>query len=610
MQYTNVYTDEIVPSTDFQAGFAATVGNIAGLLQQLFFTDAVMVITNGFTPAATTPAGGTIVVGTGQAWQDGQSLLLPVTQTMNILSGTENATAGIWGSGLVADTTNPRIDVVVVQYQALATDAQSRAFIDPTTNSQYVQNVNVATVDSFAFEVLHGTASATPVAPSTPAGWIALAQVNVAANATTIAASDIVDLTPAMRISGGALSGVTGGAFYRDDSATNAAPIFTFLDNTTLNLGANTLADNAGALDITTAGGLNLTGALSVSGTFRLGSSATFINAGSYAGSPVLTSLTAGTGITVDNPSAPGAATVSVASAPNTSLTGPLVTAVTAGTGLTASNPAGVGTAVLNLSNAPNSALAGPLVNAITAGTGLVATNPTGVGAASLSVAAIPNSALTGALVSALAAADGLTVSNPTGVGTATVGVSALANSVLTGPLVNALTAGVGTTVTNPTGVGAAEISVAAVPNSALTGPIVEALAAADSSVLVTTPSAVGTASVAVNPAYAMGWTAVQSFLTGLAVASGATLTINGVVGGTAYGGPLGLAILDSTGNVPASELGNVSAVLPPPSPATTSVLGSVLVTMSPTSGDPTTFTTADPRTNRLTNPLSYAWPF
>lgn len=610
MQYTNVYTDEIVPSSDFEAGFAATVGNIAGLVEQLLFTTASCVILTGLSPAATAAPGGTLVVSAGQAWQDGQSIAVVSSQTLNILSGTADAASGVWGTGLQADASNPRIDVVAMQYTATASAPATRTFVDPSTNAQYTQSVNTLTVDGYTFEVVHGVAAATPVAPAVAAGWVVLAEVYVPAASTTVVNSNITDETPSLRVSGGALGNVTGQAFVRNDAALNTAPEFTWLPNTLLNLGPNTLADVHGVLTLAGSESIQLTGPVTVTGELGVAQNGTFTNNGVYAGSPVLTGLTAGTGVVVNNPSAPGAATVAVSGVPNTSLTGPLVNAVSAGTGLAAVNPSGVGAVALSVSGVPNASLNGPLVNALAAGTGITVNNPTGVGAGTVAVDDIPNAALVGPLVNALTVADGLSVTNPAGVGEAVLGITSLANSLLVGPLVNGLTAGTGITVNNPAGVGAATVGVSNIPNSALTGALVAALAAADASVLVTNPGGVGTASVAVNPAYAMTWTAAQTFGGGAAVSSGQTLTVNGVVAGTAYGGANGLATLDVGGNVPADELGNVSAVLPPPSPATTTALGAVLLTVDPPSGDPVAWTTADPRTNRLTDPLSYAWPF
>ena len=81
------------------------------------------------------------------------------------------------------------------------------------------------------------------------------------------------------------------------------------------------------------------------SGGVTVPTTATFTNSGTYAGSPLLTSLTAGTGVSVTNPTSPGTATVNVSDAPNTALAGPLVTSLTATDGLSVSNPTGVGTA-------------------------------------------------------------------------------------------------------------------------------------------------------------------------------------------------------------------------------------------------------------------------
>ena len=98
----------------------------------------------------------------------------------------------------------------------------------------------------------------------------------------------------------------------------------------------------------------------------------TINNKGSYAGTPIVTSIVAGSGINVTNPTSPGAATVD-----NTG-----VLSIAGTDGVTPS--ASTGDVSISLSAVPNTSLAGNLVSAITAGAGISVTNPTGVGAATV----------------------------------------------------------------------------------------------------------------------------------------------------------------------------------------------------------------------------------
>lgn len=72
-----------------------------------------------------------------------------------------------------ADATNPRIDLVCVT----------------VSDSAYTGSLNTV-----AFNVVAGTPAASPAVPATPTNSIALAQVAVAAGATTIVAGNITDV--------------------------------------------------------------------------------------------------------------------------------------------------------------------------------------------------------------------------------------------------------------------------------------------------------------------------------------------------------------------------------------------------------------------------------
>lgn len=90
-----------------------------------------------------------------------------------------------------ANASNPRYDKIVISYLSSNVDN-----VDTTNvygmGTSYVFSQNK--LDSFQIQVIQGTAAASPVVPATPAGAIALAQVYVAANASTISTANITDL--------------------------------------------------------------------------------------------------------------------------------------------------------------------------------------------------------------------------------------------------------------------------------------------------------------------------------------------------------------------------------------------------------------------------------
>ena len=167
----------------------------------------------------------------------------------------------------------------------------------------------------------------------------------------------------------------------------------------------------------------------------------TITNNGSYAGTPIVTSITAGSGISVTNPTSPGAATVGLATS-----------GVTAGTyqGLTV-NDNGLVTAATNEDYAP---LASPAFTGTpTAPTAASGTNTTQIATTAF---VLENVASSG--VSSVTGTDGITPTTAT-TGAVTLGLSAVPNTSLAGDLVSSITAGAGISVTNPSGVGAATVS-------------------------------------------------------------------------------------------------------------------------------------------------------
>ena len=158
-------------------------------------------------------------------------------------------------------------------------------------------------------------------------------------------------------------------------------------------------------------------------------------NNGSYAGTPIVMSITAGSGISVTNPTSPGAATVD-----NTG-----VLSIAGTDGVTPS--ASTGNVSISLSAVPNTSLAGDLVSSITAGTGISVTNPTGVGAATVAVSSnvafLPaQSAVTTSSTAVVSTGLGL-LFTPSQTGKLVILVSAFGNN---GTLADGIEVGVGYT--------------------------------------------------------------------------------------------------------------------------------------------------------------------
>ena len=147
-------------------------------------------------------------------------------------------------------------------------------------------------------------------------------------NTGTVLSLPVFDSVPAFSVEAGTLIAVT--------NADNATTLYR--------------SDGSGWLALPDLAVANTWTALqTLSSGIAVPSGAVLTNSGTYAGTPLVTGLTAGTGISVTNPTSPGTAAVAVNNAPNSALAGPLVTGLTAGTGISVTNPTGVGTATVDV---------------------------------------------------------------------------------------------------------------------------------------------------------------------------------------------------------------------------------------------------------------------
>lgn len=115
-----------------------------------------------------------VVVGIGRAWVPGTNVTNPTGFTYNsqglyFAFNDANVTLSI----NAADPTNPRIDIVCLTV--------NDSFYSGSTNNAVLQ-------------VITGVPASSPSAPTTPANSLVLAQVNVAANATSITTANITNV--------------------------------------------------------------------------------------------------------------------------------------------------------------------------------------------------------------------------------------------------------------------------------------------------------------------------------------------------------------------------------------------------------------------------------
>lgn len=92
---------------------------------------------------------------------------------------------------LSAANTNPRYDKIVISYVSNTTNNVDTGNIyGMGTSLIYSQNI----LDSYQIQIIQGTPATSPTVPTTPSGTLPLAQVYIAANATSVSSSNITDL--------------------------------------------------------------------------------------------------------------------------------------------------------------------------------------------------------------------------------------------------------------------------------------------------------------------------------------------------------------------------------------------------------------------------------
>jgi hypothetical protein len=91
------------------------------------------------------------------------------------------------------DSSNPRIDIVVVRHGRFNAVTESRKFKDEFTDAITNQNFTVATDWQAELQYIAGAPAGSPVAPATPSGWIKVAEILVSTSVGIVDQSSITD---------------------------------------------------------------------------------------------------------------------------------------------------------------------------------------------------------------------------------------------------------------------------------------------------------------------------------------------------------------------------------------------------------------------------------
>lgn len=109
-----------------------------------------------------------------------------------------------------ADGVNDRIDIVVCRAARVDGDTESRKFKNAMTSVITNENFVVSNEWETEFDIVEGTPAGSPVAPSTPSGWIKLAELYVNAVTGLSGSGDVTDFRVLMPIGGSTVLNTLG----------------------------------------------------------------------------------------------------------------------------------------------------------------------------------------------------------------------------------------------------------------------------------------------------------------------------------------------------------------------------------------------------------------
>lgn len=174
---TNVMDNEIIKASDFNFAFEALIENVAKSTQMMLESTQDFVINGKVSPKS--------------GWTVQVAPIFGVCKSTGVPFGrTETHDLGYD----FTTSTSGRIDIIEVRGAWEEYDEQQRAFNDPDTDTQTYQYVDTKKRMLPEYQIKKGE-EGSATAPTTDAGWVKLAEVHIPANATSILASYIKNIT-------------------------------------------------------------------------------------------------------------------------------------------------------------------------------------------------------------------------------------------------------------------------------------------------------------------------------------------------------------------------------------------------------------------------------
>ena len=174
---TNVLDNEIIKANDFNFAFENLIENVSKSTQMLLESNQDFVINGKVLPYS----GMNVQISPIYGVCKSTGIPFGRTETAVMEYGFESSTSG-------------RIDIIQVKGEWETYDNQQRAFNDPETDTQTYQYVDTKKLMRPVYDIKKGL-EGSGVAPTVDSGFVKLAEVVIRANASSILASDIKNIT-------------------------------------------------------------------------------------------------------------------------------------------------------------------------------------------------------------------------------------------------------------------------------------------------------------------------------------------------------------------------------------------------------------------------------
>lgn len=178
---THVLDNEIIKANDFEFAFEQLIENVAKATQMLMESEQDFVINGKVLPSSTLNPDMNVKVSPIYGVCKSTGKPFGRTEETDETIGFEGSSTG-------------RVDILEVQGQWLTYDQQQRAFNDPDTDTQTYQYVDTKKLMKPIYQIKKGV-DGTNVAPNVDSGWVKLAEITIRANASSITANDIHNIT-------------------------------------------------------------------------------------------------------------------------------------------------------------------------------------------------------------------------------------------------------------------------------------------------------------------------------------------------------------------------------------------------------------------------------